>query len=71
MVANHSQTYNIDLTTSGPATVFRDGQRLDGTWTATADSPLRFTDGNGQEILLAPGQSWLEVVDTGVLISVS
>jgi hypothetical protein len=71
VVANGSQTYNIDLTTNGNASIFMGGKRIDGTWEATATTPPRFKDANGQEILLTPGKTWFEVVDTPVVVTSS
>jgi hypothetical protein len=48
------------MTAGGPASVFRDGLRIDGTW--KRDGPLdmfTFFDAAGTEILLERGQSWI------------
>ena len=47
-----STTYDIDLGGTGRASVFRNGQRLDGTWTAT--TPHR----RGSPPRTAPRSSW-------------
>jgi hypothetical protein len=70
-VANNSDTFNLDLTTSGHASVFMNGKRIDGTWTASATTPPRLTDENGQEILLTPGNTWFQVVKQNTDISVA
>ena len=62
-------TYEIILTGSGKAAVFRDGQRFDGTWEADADAPPRFVAEDGTPIALAPGNTWMQVVNTGVGIT--
>jgi len=63
-----STTYDIVLTGSNRATVFRNGQRFDGTWTATADSPPVFKATDGTAIRLAPGNTWFQVIpsDTNI-----
>lgn len=57
-----STTYNIALGGSGRASVFRDGKRYDGTWTASRDTPPHFKDANGKVIRLAPGNTWFQVI---------
>lgn len=50
-------------TDGGRAAVFRDGLRVDGTW--KRDSVLdmfTFYDQGGEQILLAPGQTWMHFV---------
>lgn len=64
-----STTYDIILTGSNRATVFRNGMRFDGTWSATKDHPPVFTASDGTAIRLAPGNTWFEVVPTGVNIT--
>jgi hypothetical protein len=64
-----STTYEIILEGSGTCTVFRDGQRFDGTWTATKDAPPKFVDENGKPILLAPGNTWMQVIQPSIDIT--
>lgn len=64
-----STTYRIELGGSGRASVFRDGKRYDGTWTATRTSPPRFKASNGETIRLAPGNTWFQVVSLNTNIS--
>ncbi|MDR0308387.1 MAG: DUF3048 domain-containing protein [Coriobacteriales bacterium] len=71
VVANNSQTYNINLTTSGKASVFMGGQQIDGTWEASKTKPPRFKDAQGNEVKLTPGKTWFEVVNTDVEVSSS
>ena len=53
------------LTGSGKAVVFRDGLRVDATWTRddVVDSFI-LKDGKGAVISLEPGQTWIHVVPT-------
>jgi hypothetical protein len=64
-----STTYDIDLGGSGRASVFRNGKRLDGTWTADNTSPPKFTEADGTPIKLAPGNTWFQVIPLSVSIS--
>ena len=58
-----SLSNDMRMTGTGPATVFRDGLRQDGTWSRKDDlSPFVFKNGEGQQILLSPGQPWIHVV---------
>jgi hypothetical protein len=41
------------------------GQRIDGTWEATDDTPPVFKDDSGRIILLNPGRTWIGVMPTG------
>lgn len=64
-----STTYDIELVGSNRVTVFRNGMRFDGTWTATAGSPPVLKAADGTAIRLAPGNTWFEVIPTNVNIS--
>ena len=54
--------YDVTLGASGQASVFRDGVRIDGRWSADGDSPPRFTSREGSSIRLGPGNTWFEVI---------
>lgn len=57
--------YSLDmrLTGTGPATMFRDGRRQDGTWyRPTWFDPFTFISQNGERMLLSPGQTWIHIV---------
>jgi hypothetical protein len=48
---------------TGKAVVFRDGRRVDGTWTRDhIIEQFTLRDASGQVILLSPGQTWIHVV---------
>lgn len=64
-----STTYEIVLAGSGRAAVFRDGQRYDCTWEAGRDAPPVFRASDGTQVRLAPGNTWFQVVNTDVNIS--
>jgi len=57
-----STTYDVTLGGEGRTSVFRNGQRYDGTWTANRDAPPRFKDKNGQPIKLNSGRTWFQVI---------
>ncbi len=57
-----SVTYDVTLGGKGRATVFRNGQRYDGTWQANRDAPPRFVDKEGKPIKLSTGRTWFQVI---------
>ena len=59
--------YHEDITAvgSGSAYIFQNGYAVPGVWTKNSvDSQIVFTDANGQEITLAPGQTFVEAIPT-------
>ncbi|MBP6859362.1 MAG: DUF3048 domain-containing protein [Candidatus Magasanikbacteria bacterium] len=55
---------------SGEATILRKGEVVHGTWEKKSLSGrTRFYDANGQEIVLTPGNTWIEVVDKNMKVS--
>lgn len=55
-----------DLVGQGPLTVATGGQVVTGTWRKEADdAPMRLIGPDGAEILLAPGNTWVELVPAG------
>jgi Protein of unknown function (DUF3048) N-terminal domain/Protein of unknown function (DUF3048) C-terminal domain len=51
---------------SGRAVVFTGGQMVEGTWQrASKETPTQFLDGGGHPIQLAPGQTWVELLQNG------
>ena len=64
-----STTYRVELGGSGRVSVFRNGLRYDGTWSATRNTPPRFKDAQGKAIKLAPGNTWFQVVALNTNIS--
>lgn len=57
-----STTYDVNLGGSGRVSIFRAGQRFDGTWTAGRDAPPRFKDAQGKPIKLSVGRTWFQVI---------
>ncbi len=63
--AGGAPSLDMRLTGVGPATVFRDGRRQDGTWyRGTWFDPFMFVSNAGERILLSPGQTWIHIVPT-------
>lgn len=55
---------------TGKATVSTDGKTVTGTWTkATKKGKLRFVSDAGGPMVLAPGNTWIEIVPTGGSVS--
>jgi hypothetical protein len=58
-----SRGLDYRLTGTGPVSVFRDGQRMDGTWKrAGVLDMFSFFDASGTPLLLEPGQSWIHFI---------
>lgn len=57
-----SSTYDIALTGSGRATVFRDGAKFDCTWSAEKGAPPQFKTEDGSVVKLRPGNTWMQVI---------
>lgn len=61
--ANSPEAHTVG---TGPAHVFTDGRRIDGTWSrAAATDPIVLTDGDGDEIFLTRGQTFVELAPPG------
>jgi Protein of unknown function (DUF3048) C-terminal domain len=51
---------------SGRVVLFREGKRLEGTWSRpTLSAPTTFTDAAGKRLLLAPGGTFVTLVRSG------
>lgn len=54
------------MTGGGPASIFRDGRRQDGTWKRNGVLDMfSFSNQAGEAILLSPGQSWIHFIYPG------
>jgi hypothetical protein len=61
--AGGAPSLDMRMTGSGPATIFRDGLRQDGTWSrANLIDPFVFTNQYGHTMYLEPGQTWVHVL---------
>ncbi len=60
-----SDNYHEDITSigSGKVYIFQNGVAIEGTWSkGSRDEQIKFTDNNGKEIKLAPGQTFVSAV---------
>jgi Protein of unknown function (DUF3048) N-terminal domain/Protein of unknown function (DUF3048) C-terminal domain/Abnormal spindle-like microcephaly-assoc'd, ASPM-SPD-2-Hydin len=54
---------NAETVGSGAAYIYTDGRKLEGTWSRQSpQDPFTF-EADGQPLLLAPGRTWVEIVD--------
>lgn len=66
-----SRSVKITLTGSGKATLLRDGQAYDLTWTRSDPKQLmQFTAADGSPAAFKPGNVWIEVVPTDMQVTV-
>ncbi len=66
------QYNDVDVSGSGRAQFYRNGEEIFGTWKKSATdqtSKLFFYDNAGEEIKFVPGQIWVEVVQTNQAVS--
>jgi len=63
---------DYDLQGTGAATVYRGGNRYDAKWDlSNPDRPLRLLGANGKAFPMAPGLTWIFVVDPGTSVTES
>lgn len=55
-------TNDFRLETSGDVILFRDGKRFEGEWRASQQEPPRFSVDGGEDLPLALGPTWIEVL---------
>ena len=62
-----------NLQGSGTVDVFTNGREVAGTWSrgASKSDVVTYRDAKGQPILLTPGQTWVELLNVGVPLSVT
>ena len=61
---------SISMVGSGEAWLFTRGMVWEGTWKRTSlDGKTIFTTDDGEEFLLSPGQTWIQVIDQNVKFS--
>lgn len=72
-VAGHdkfgSTTYEIVLKGKGKVSIFSNGQRYDGNWETNGTAPPSFKATDGTVLKLAPGNTWIQVVQLSVNIT--
>jgi hypothetical protein len=59
------QTLGVNLASSGYASLFMGGKRIDGTWESDGTNPPRFKDTNNNPLKLTPGKTWFQVLNVG------
>lgn len=58
-----SRGLDYRMTGAGPVSIFRDGERQDGTWKRESVLDMfSFTNQAGEQILLEPGQTWIAFI---------
>ena len=62
-----------NLQGSGTADVFTNGEEITGTWSRgpSKGDVVTYRDAKGQPILLSPGQTWVELLNTGVSLPIT
>ena len=61
-----------NLQGSGSVTVFTDGREVHGVWSRASQSdPIAYRTTSGTIIPLTPGQTWVELLDTGVALTIT
>lgn len=61
-----------DLQSSGKVAIFEDGREIQGTWSRSATTaPIMYYDNQHHVIPLQPGQTWVELLDNLVSVSVT
>lgn len=62
-----------NLQGSGVADVFTDGKEVVGTWTRGASKAdiISYQTASGKTIALTPGQTWVELLDTGAVLTLN
>lgn len=72
VIPSGSLTPQLDLTGSGRAYVLRDGRMIVGRWERDSlDDVTRFVTKDGQEIVLAPGRTWVELFPSHLVVETS
>lgn len=61
----------VQLWGAGPVKILRDGKVYEGKWVrADRHMPFKFVDAQGKDIPLKPGNSWWQIVPTGMAVTV-
>jgi hypothetical protein len=67
-----SHSIQVQLWGDGPATIFRDGEMIQGRWQRTGNAMgLTFVDSNGNVIPLKPGHTWIEFAPLNMAVKTS
>ncbi|NNN01743.1 MAG: DUF3048 domain-containing protein [Acidimicrobiaceae bacterium] len=62
-----------DLQGSGPAAIFTDGREVHAQWSRgpLKSDVVQYRTASGARVALSPGQTWVELLNTGALLSVT
>lgn len=61
---------SLQMTGSGSATFYINGQRIQGTWErATSQVNTQYKDANGNLIIFAPGKTWVQVTTSAIEVT--
>ena len=65
-------TSYANLLGTGPVTLFSAGKEVQGTWSRgpSLSDPIVYTNASGKPLALTPGQTWVELLNTGAVLSV-
>jgi len=65
-------TSYASLLGSGPVTLFSAGKEVQGTWTRgpSLSDPIVYRSTSGKPLALTPGQTWVELLNSGAVLSV-
>jgi Protein of unknown function (DUF3048) N-terminal domain/Protein of unknown function (DUF3048) C-terminal domain len=67
-----SHSIEVQLWGDGPATIFRDGEMIQGRWQRTGNAMgLAFVDSSGHAIDLKPGHTWIEFAPLNMVVKIS
>ncbi len=70
--ANGDLEVQVNFTSGGDVTVLRNGESITGTWTRNSlNLPMQLVGQNGDPILLAPGETWVELVPNAIPVTVN
>ena len=65
-------TSYANLLGTGPVTLFSAGKEVQGTWSRgpSLSDPIVYSTTSGKPLALTPGQTWVELLNTGAVLSV-
>ncbi|MDI6600732.1 MAG: DUF3048 domain-containing protein [Thermoanaerobacteraceae bacterium] len=70
-VLDNEGRLEITMAGSGDAVIISGGREIKCLWERTGEtSPVKYYDENGEEVLLNPGKTWINIVPTGLDIKI-
>jgi len=67
-LSDEKNRIDVTLDGSGEATLLRNGKKITGTW-EKINGEITFYTKDGNKMMLKPGKTWIEVVDTSLSVS--